>query len=145
RKATFALLGGIIAINFLFMFRFGWMKGLRVMSVPTFSTVASLVLVALLGTGLTFFTIMAGFLVFALGADYSLFQMAAKTDDKSRTYLAVGLSALSTVLVFGLMAFSLIPVLQIMGSVVVIGVVLSWALAPLVVRYPNGIFNDTDT
>lgn len=131
QKATYTLLGGILMVCLLFFWRFGFMKGARVMIVPGCAAVSAFIVSGLLGIDVTFFTVMACFLVFALGADYALFQMAAEADDKDRAYLAVSFSALSTVFVFGLLSFSAIPVLKIMGTVVVLGVIIAWLIAPL--------------
>lgn len=130
-KATYSLLAGIAFILGCFVWRQGLRKGIAVMLAPACAALSAPAVAAMIGIEMNFFSVMACFLVFALGADYSLFQSAAHSDDKDRAYLAVSFSALSTLLVFGLLAFSAIPVLQTMGSVVVLGVIIAWLLAPV--------------
>lgn len=130
-QATWALIGGILIVMVGFSIGFGLRKGMAAALVPTFAALASLALTAVFGSGLSLFSVMAAFLVYALGADYALFQLAAVKEDTARAYRAVGLSSLSTLLVFGLMAMSAIPVLQIMGTVVVTGVFIAWLIAPI--------------
>ncbi|WP_227711782.1 MMPL family transporter [Sneathiella sp. P13V-1] len=132
-KATQTLIAGIIFANLIFIIRFGVIKGLQALVAPSAATLLALLAIAYLTPGLSFFSVIAGFLIFALGADYALFQMASQDDDRDRAYKAVTLSALSTVLVFGLMSFSSIPVLQTIGSTIVIGVVCAWGLSPLAI------------
>ena len=130
-RATLALIFGIVVMVLAFMLKFGLRRGLGAVIVPVFSALSALTVAAFMGSGLTLFSVMAGFLVFALGADYSLFQLAAHKGDEDRAYFAVGLSSLSTLLVFALLSGSAIPVLQSMGVVVVVGVAIAWLIAPV--------------
>ncbi len=132
-KATQALIAGIIFANLIFVIRYGLRKGLQTLIAPSAATLFALGSVSFLTDGLSFFSIIAGFLVFALGADYALFQMASSEDDSNRAYRAVTLSAISTVLVFGLMSFSSIPVLNLIGSTIVLGVAFAWWFSPLAI------------
>ncbi len=131
QRATIALVIGMFVMVVVFMLTFGLRRGLSAVIVPVFAALSALTVAAFLGSGLTLFSVMAGFLVFALGADYSLFQLAAHEDDEDRAYFAVGLSSLSTLLVFALLSGSAIPVLQSMGVVVVVGVSIAWLIAPV--------------
>ncbi|MEH6496817.1 MAG: MMPL family transporter [Pseudomonas marincola] len=137
-EATYSLLGGMAFLTLFFMWKKGVGVGIRIFTVPMFAALSSLVLAAAIGININFFAIMASFLVLALGADYSLFQFAADEDDKDPAYLAVTYSAMSTILVFGLLAFSKIPVLQTMGSVVVLGVIMAWLFSPISDVKPEG-------
>jgi len=137
-KSTYSLIGVIVFISLLFIWKMGIETGAKIILVPSFATFSTLALSSLFGVEINFFSVMASFLVFALGADYALFQYAAHSDDKERAYQAVSYSAISTILVFGLLSFSMIPVLQTMGSVVVIGVVLAWLLSPIANLAPEG-------
>lgn len=131
QRAMIALIVGMMVMVLAFILKFGLRRGLSAVIVPVFAALGALTVAAFMGSGLTLFSVMAGFLVFALGADYSLFQLAAHKGDEDRAYFAVGLSSLSTLLVFALLSGSAIPVLQSMGVVVVVGVAIAWLIAPV--------------
>ncbi len=137
-QATVALLVGMLVITMIFSIAFGIKKGIAIAIVPTMAALLSLILSAYLGAGLSVFSIMAAFLVYALGADYALFQQASEQKDDARAYKAVALSSVSTLLVFSLATLSAIPVLQIMGSVIVMGVVIAWGIAPIARTFSRG-------
>ncbi|WP_148301867.1 MMPL family transporter [Sneathiella glossodoripedis] len=137
-KAVYALLIGIAGISVLFSVLLGPRKGLSIALVPAFSSLASLLICGLLTGGLSLFSVMAAYLVYALGADYALFQQTAESDDRGRTYKAVTMSTVSTLLVFILASISPIPVLQMMGSVIVVGVLIAWLIAPLASNFSVG-------
>ena len=77
-------------------------------------------LVLLCGQALNVFHVMALFLVLGLGMDYIIFarEMADKPDT---TQQAILLSAVTSLLSFGLLAFSDMPVVQAFGSIILIG------------------------
>lgn len=79
------------------------------------------------GNPLSIIHIMALLLVAGLGLDYALFlnRAAGTRGEAEQTKLAVILANLTTIMVFALMAFSQIPVLNSMGKTVAIGAVLS--------------------
>jgi predicted exporter len=94
--------------------------------------VASLATCALFGwVGLTFnlFTVLALLLVLGIGIDYGIY-LQEEQEDSTGAWLAVSLSAASTLLSFGLLAFSRTPALQIFGLTMFCGVGLAWLLAP---------------
>lgn len=89
----------------------------------------------ILGIELTLFHLIALMLAAGLGMDYALFFGHADAgDDQRRTLHAVLISAISTALVFGLLATSSIPVLKAIGLTVGIGVVAQFALSLLMAR-----------
>ncbi|MEE8434521.1 MAG: MMPL family transporter [bacterium] len=83
------------------------------------------------GGPLTLFHLFSLLLIFGIGIDYCIFLSQAKTGDDTRVRTAHGLLVcyISTVLMFGALAFSQIPVLNIIGSMVSIGVTLSFLFA----------------
>jgi predicted exporter len=94
--------------------------------------VASLATVALFGwVGLTFnlFTVLALLLVLGMGIDYGIY-LQEEQEDSTGAWLAVSLSAASTLLSFGLLALSRTPALQVFGLTMLCGVGLAWLLAP---------------
>ncbi len=78
---------------------------------------------ALAGVELSIFHLVGLVLVVAVGSNYSLFfdGEAAPSQDRSRTIVSVLFAAVTTVIGFGLLAFSKIPVLSALGSTVGLG------------------------
>jgi predicted exporter len=72
---------------------------------PLCGAIASLGLLGLLGQPISLFNIMALFLVLGIGVDYGLFFRETGLQNDS-TMLAIALSSLTTILGFGLLAFS---------------------------------------
>ena len=85
---------------------------------------------------LSLFHLVSLLLVIGISLDYSLFinRPGVDWEERSRTLHSLTVCLASTVVVFGLLALSEIPVLKAMGSTVVIGVtsgyVTALALAP---------------
>jgi predicted exporter len=79
---------------------------------------------------------MALVLAAGLGLDYALFFERAEEDprEQRRTLHAVLVCALSTLMVFALLALSTIPVLQAIGVTVTIGVIANFVLALMLTR-----------
>jgi predicted exporter len=65
-----------------------------------------------------------------VGVDYGIFLHEQKDDTDHTAWLAVGLSALSTLLSFGLLGLSNTPALQAFGLTMLVGTASVWMLAP---------------
>lgn len=85
----------------------------------------------LAGQRISLFHLVALLLVMGLGLDYLLFFRRAPSDaeERRRSAQAVALCAGTTVLVFGILALSQIPVLFAIGSTVALGSIICFALA----------------
>ena len=133
RESVFKLLGvALIAIAVLLLIatrnplRVVWLLG-------TIAAALGVSLVAgtyLLG-GLSLFDVIALALVAGLGLDYALFfSRGDDTPDTARsTNRAVALCALSSLLVFGILAFSSVPLLRSLGITVASGVAAAYLLS----------------
>ena len=97
--------------------------GMAVVLVPAF--------IAMLGESYTFFQAMAQVILLAIGTDYAIFCAEGAS---STSLLAVWLAAITSLLSFGLLAFSRVPAVHGFGSAMLIGIILSAALAPLANR-----------
>ncbi len=88
------------------------------------------------GTKLTLFHLVALLLVAGVGSNYALFFEREPTDEgeRRRTVFAVAFCATTTALAFGLLAWSQIPVLKMIGATAAIGAVASFAFATLIAR-----------
>ena len=73
---------------------------------------------------------MALFLVFAIGADYVIFfSESQKHGQQDATRFAVFLSLISSILAFGLLASSSVPVVSAIGTIMAIGLPTAWVLS----------------
>ncbi len=109
---------------------------LHVIAPVAAAVAATLALLLAGGVKLTLFHLVAALLVVGVGSNYALFFEQAPADGAERraTALAVAVCAATTILVFGLLVGSHVPVLQMMGSTVAIGVALSVLFAALIAR-----------
>ncbi|MDZ7805007.1 MMPL family transporter [Thiohalophilus sp.] len=131
-SAVYLVLVFLTVVVFLYSRQF--MNSLRVIT-PVFIGVAGGLAAGLLGgPGLNIFHLMAIFLVIGMGLDYSLFfnHSRGKADVFARSFHAVGVSVITTVTLFMFLAFSSIPVLSAMGSVIVAGIFLSFLTSWLI-------------
>ncbi len=106
--------------------RWLWCTGTLTASVALTAAISGLA-----SNGLSLFALMALVLVAGLGLDYTLF-MSRRTDSSAaatETAGAVRLCALSSALVFGMLAMSSVPVLRQIGGTVLIGVLCVYVLA----------------
>jgi predicted exporter len=94
------------------------------------ASVFTLAILVQLEQGINLFHLMALILVLGIGLDMGIF--LTETDEAPHTWLAVSLSTVTSLLAFGLLAFSDTPVLHHFGLTVAIGLLLVWLFAPLV-------------
>ncbi len=89
-----------------------------------------------LGQRISLFHLVALLMVLGAGVDYSLFfnRFGGGHDERRQTLHALLVCATSTVAVFGILAWSEIPVLRAIGSTVAIGVSASFVFALLMAR-----------
>ena len=110
--------------------RFGWRE---VPSLLAPSAAASLVTLALFGwcgVPVNLFTLLSLWLVLGLGVDYGIFLRHGRTALPTAV-LSVTLSAITTLLAFGLLAFSATPFIQSIGLTLLVSITLSWLFAML--------------
>jgi len=131
RYWAYVALGSVLLIAlFLASIRYGVEKGIRIFSAPAGAILFALLGGTVLGVSISFFTTMAMFLVFAIGADYVLFLSEGNDGEQAaHTQRAVFLSLISSVLAFGLLATSSVPLVSEIGTVIAIGLVGAWFLA----------------
>jgi predicted exporter len=71
-----------------------------------------------------------------VGVDYGIFFHEHLSRSEPIAWLAVGLSALSTLLSFGLLSLSQTPALQAFGLTMLIGTVTVWSIVPCFRNHP---------
>ncbi|MFQ6372004.1 MMPL family transporter [Shewanella sp. YIC-542] len=131
RQLTLWLLGlslGLAAL--LFIWRYGLRRGLSIALVPMMAALLTLATLGWAGAGLTLFHALALLLVFGIGVDYSLF-FASAGRHAAAVMLAVLLSASSTLLAFGLLAFSQTHAIAVFGQTLALGILFTLLLALL--------------
>ncbi|HVJ42884.1 MAG TPA: hypothetical protein VM639_15375 [Dongiaceae bacterium] len=126
------LIGLSIALMMaVLIWRYGWRGALRVKAPSITAIVAATACIGLLGQGFTFFHVMALILVQSIGVDYAVFCAECARDKRPVTMLGVWLSALSTILSFGLLAFSKMAAVHAFGLTMLVGIAFAFLLAPL--------------
>lgn len=127
---------GLLALSALLMYpllgwRYGWLDGLRVMAPSLVAVALAPPIAALAGVAFTFFNAMALVLVLSIGVDYSVFCRETSGARKPVTMLAIALAALSTILSFGMLAFSRVFAVHAFGATMLIGIALAFLFAPM--------------
>jgi predicted exporter len=108
----------------------------RVLAPGIVASVATLALLGLAGQDLQLFHVLALMLLLGIGVDYGIFMQERAPADQGQVraqamqWLAVGLSAASTILSFGLLGLSQTPALHAFGSTMFIGTALVWLIVP---------------
>ncbi|CAH0533977.1 hypothetical protein VST7929_01859 [Vibrio stylophorae] len=126
---------GLIAL--LLLWRYGIRRALVLMLPPVTAGLVGLACVALSGYALNLFNLLAIILVLGIGIDYTLFfaeQERQKHQLPHATLLAVTLSALTTILSFGLLSLSQTHAIHSFGITVFTGIATAWLLSPLALR-----------
>jgi predicted exporter len=132
---THSLLGAAAIVVLLFL---GLRSPRRVFDVLA-PLVAAVVITAgvLAAAGqLSIFHLVGLLLVVAVGSNYSLFfdRQALSSPDRERTVVSLIFACVSTIIGFGLLSFSAVPVLHAIGSTVGIGAILALAFSAILSR-----------
>ena len=137
---TYSLLGiGAIVLLLLVSLR-SPRRVLDVLAPLAAAAIVTFSLLVLIGDPLTIFHLVGLLLVVAVGSNYALFfeRQAATAQERERTMVSLLFANVTTMIGFGLLAFSKVPVLHAIGSTVGIGAILSLAFsAILITRTPK--------
>jgi predicted exporter len=133
RALTFALIGAAAIAMLLLVSLRSLRRAYDVLVPLAAAVVATCIVLVASGVALTLFHLVALLLVVGVGSNYSLFfeRDNLRASDPRRTLAAVLLCNLSTVIGFGVLAFSRSPVLSAIGGTVAIGAALSLVFAAL--------------
>jgi predicted exporter len=102
----------------------------RVLAPTAAASVLTLAILGLAGQHLQLFHVLALMLLLGVGVDYGIFMQEDRERADVAPWLAVGLSAASTLLSFGLLALSGTPALRAFGLTMLCGTALVWIAAP---------------
>ncbi len=130
RALSLAALSALL-IAPLLLWQYGLKGGFWVILPPTLAMLLTPALAALLGNSFTFFDAFGLVLVLALGVDYTVFYAETSDARLGVTLLAVTLSALTTMLSFGLLGLSAMLPVHNFGVTLLIGTILAFWAAPL--------------
>ena len=117
--------------------RYGIRRTIVIFSPSILGAVAALSTLGLAGVPINVFSVFALMVLLGVSIDYSIF-FAEDTHNSPSTGLAVTLSAITTVLSFGMLSWSSTPALQSFGIVLSVGVLVAALLAPLVQKTKAG-------
>ncbi len=138
-EAILLSLAGLLAIVILLLFVLRSPKHVMTVIVPLAASVLTVTAgLALMGQQLIILHLIGLLLIVAIGSNYALFfnpPLNQQTPEISpRTYASLLFANVATVLGFGLLAFSSVPVLQAMGVTVAPGVILALAFSAVFAR-----------
>ena len=126
----------IVLLIFL-VIKYKLAQGIKLYLPPLFSGLISLAALGYLSIPLTLFNLLALILVLGISTDYVIFFAETKSSYKNNyngTMLATFLSAISTILSFGLLSLSNTAVIHYFGFTVLIGIISAFILSPSVIK-----------
>jgi len=118
-----------LAIGVILITRYGIKQGILSALVIGLSAIGAVIFTNLMCDYLNIFNLLGILLILALAIDYVIFYQ--EHGIKAATLLAITLSALSSILAFGMLAFSQTPAVQSFGLTVMFGITFTFIIAPL--------------
>jgi predicted exporter len=141
-KVSTLLIAAYLLVFTGFGLKFGWRNALIILSIPIIATLVSLAMMGWFNQLFSLFNLFALLLVLGIGIDDAVFffmadnsgkSAAADDEDKRASIsLAVTLSALTTLLAFGLLAVSSTEIVHAFGFTVAAGIFTALVCSPLV-------------
>ncbi|MES2579571.1 MAG: MMPL family transporter [Pseudomonadota bacterium] len=138
-EAIMLSLAGLLAIVILLLFTLRSLTRVMAIIAPLAASVLTVTAgLALFGQQLIILHLIGLLLIVAIGSNYALFFNPPQNQDAQaispRTYASLLFANVATVLGFGLLAFSSVPVLQAMGITVAPGVILALVFSAVFAR-----------
>jgi predicted exporter len=130
RQTIWLTLFSYAVVLLILVFRYGAVGGLLVMAPPAIAAFVTLGALGFVGQPISLFNVMALLLVLGIGVDYSLFFRETGADNPT-TLLAIALSSVTTLLAFGLLAFSATTAIHAFGLTVLVGIFAAFLLSPM--------------
>ncbi len=130
RGLSYGLGVALLLVLGVLAWRYGLRGGAAVLLPAVLGMAAALAFTGYGGSALTLFNVMALLLVLGVGVNYSIFLIEGRAR-AGTTGIAVALSAATTVLSFGLLAFSGTPALSGFGATLLAGIAIAVLGAPL--------------
>ena len=130
-RASYLLVGAYGLVFIGLGLKFGWRNGLTIIAVPVVAALVALAMMGWFNQLFSLFNLFALLLVLGIGIDDAVFFFMAE-DKRASTSLAVTLSALTTLLAFGLLAVSSTEIVHAFGFTVAVGILTALMCAPLI-------------
>ena len=130
QQTVWLTLASYVIVMIIIMSRYGVRQGAAVLASPIIAGFACFGLLGLFGQPISLFNIMALLLILGIGVDYALFFKETGAKHPS-TLLAIGLSSITTLLAFGLLAFSSTKGIHAFGLTVMMGIMIAFLLSPM--------------
>ncbi|MGF1695615.1 MMPL family transporter [Vibrio lamellibrachiae] len=136
RVKIMELLGiAVLIIASLLSVRYGATQSFKILLPSLIACLAGLAVTVITGSTLNLFNLLALILIIGIGIDYTLF--FAEQARSQSTLLAITLSAMTTLLSFGLLSLSDTHAIHSFGITVLSGIFVAWLLAPLAISSNN--------
>ncbi|MDH5190238.1 MAG: MMPL family transporter [Gammaproteobacteria bacterium] len=132
QRITWMVVAGYGIILLLLTRRYSLKKAIIVVLVPAIAAMTSVAMAGLTGLPWNLFGVLALILILGVGIDYTLFLAEARQKYES-TMIAIWMSALTTILAFGLLSLSDTPAMHTFGIILFTGITIALLLSPLVV------------
>jgi predicted exporter len=107
----------------------GWQQALRIVFLPILTCLLALLVTGLLRGSYTIVNLMALLLVLGVSLDYAIFRAFTQPAEQSATTLAIALSAVTSILAFGMLSFSSTPAISSFGQTIALGLLLAYCLS----------------
>lgn len=124
------LVSGILAVLIFLGVVLGWRRALNIVLVPTVASLLSLAVIGYTAGGYSIINLLGLLLVIGVSLDYAIFRVLTPGPAQAATSLAISLSAMTSLLAFGMLALSRTPVISDFGQTIALGLVfalwLSW-------------------
>jgi len=131
---SWLLVAAYLLVSFGLFFRYGLALTFRVVFPPFIAGCLGLAVTSVVGIPITIFNLLALILILGIGIDYTLFFAEQKKQKTENTLLSVSLSALTTILSFGLLALSETEAIHGFGVTILTGITFAWLLSPLAMQ-----------
>ena len=122
----------------LLIWKYRLRKAVKIIGSPVLATLLTFALFSITGQPVNLLHIVSSFLILGIGVDYTIF-FTAGHHAASATGLAVLLSAITTLLSFGLLFLSQTPALEAVGLTVALGIGFALLLSPLALTKRQGL------
>ncbi|WP_040890784.1 MMPL family transporter [Vibrio ezurae] len=130
-KVVELLLAALSVIALILVKRYGFRHTVKILLPSVIACLAGLAAALTISASLNLFNLLALILIIGIGIDYTLF-FAEKSRSPS-TLLAITLSAMTTLLSFGLLSLSQTHAIHSFGITVLCGIFVAWLLSPLAI------------
>lgn len=129
RRMAMVLLGiaAVLVAVVLWVLR-GWKMALQIIWLPMLASGGCLVLAGVWQGGLLLSNALAALVVAGVSLDFAIFRRLSSPSEQPNTLLAITLSAVTSVLAFGVLSLSQTPLISSFGMTIALGLALAYTL-----------------